>query len=289
MIDKDKSPLVSVVITCYNHVNYIADAVNSVLSQTYKNLELIVVDDGSTDGSSEVLDQLSQQAGFTVIHQKNAGVSAAMNKGLSLCSGEYIATLDSDDMFLADKLQKQVTYLENHKDVAICGGGMLIVDEDGTISAPKRFPPERMLDFEDVFCEKQDIIPSSSALVRREVFDKVGGYSSDVRIQDLYFWLKVTAAGYQISALHDVLIYYRKHESNSSKNYEAVYRDTLVIYSLFEDSPFFQGVVDRFRKSMFVKFSSVNKKMALEVLNKIPCAKWDLKIFKGLGRLLFKF
>ena len=121
------SPLVSVVIPCYNHEDYIEQSVLSVLAQTYQNIQLIVVNDGSTDTSGKVLDHLALKHSFDVIHQDNAGVSAAMNAGLNITRGSYIATLDSDDLFLSDKIAKQVSFLNQNPHIAICGGNMVIL------------------------------------------------------------------------------------------------------------------------------------------------------------------
>jgi len=280
------NPLVSVVITCFNHVNYITDAVESVLSQDYPNIELIVIDDGSTDGSESLLGELAEKHGFKVVHQKNSGVAEATNNGLSLCRGKYVATLDSDDVFFSDKLRKQVLFMEQHPDIAVCGGALLLIDAEGRISSPRRFPEYRELNFEDVLMEKKDIIASSSALIRKDVIDKLGGYNPEYRIQDLYFWLKITAAGYKIAGLRDVLIYYREHGANNHSNYKAVVDCTLRLYKQYEGHELYVAVRDKFLISMFLKVSKKDKKYAVWLLKQIPLKAYSSKMLRGFLRLL---
>ena len=111
----DRQPTVSVVIPVYNGDRYLAEAITSVLDQTYKNFELIVVDDGSTDGSAEIAKSYKQAVLYTF--QPNGGLSKARNTGLALARGKYIAFLDHDDLWLPHKLARQVTYLDSHPDV----------------------------------------------------------------------------------------------------------------------------------------------------------------------------
>ncbi|MGY0217727.1 glycosyltransferase family 2 protein [Endozoicomonadaceae bacterium StTr2] len=283
----ESAPLVSVIIPCYNHEDYIADAVNSVLNQTYSNIELIVINDGSTDQSGHMLDELSRHHPFTVIHQQNAGVSSAMNTGLAHARGTYIATLDSDDIFLPDKLFKQIEFLEKNPHIDICGGNMVIINETGELDLPRRFAPYREFDFEDVLLEKKDIIPASSALIKRHVIDKVGGYNPDVRVQDLYFWLKATYAGFRIAGLNDILIYYRKHQANNHNNYRAVTKDTLNIYQQYKAHPGYNQAKVRLIKGMFVKASKRDKDFAKTLRSEIPFKAYDKRVIKGLLRLLF--
>jgi len=283
------NPLVSVVITCFNHVNYITDAVESVVSQDYSNTELIVIDDGSTDGSEVLLDELAIKHSFQLVHQKNAGVAKATNNGLSLCRGKYVATLDSDDVFFSDKLRKQVLFMEQRPDVAVCGGALLLIDEKGRISSPRRFPDYRELNFEDVLMERKDIIASSSALIRKEVINEVGGYDPEYRIQDLYFWLKITAAGYKIAGLRDLLIYYREHCANNHSNYKAVIDCTLSLYKQYEEHELYETVLNKFLISMFLKMAKKDKAMAYSILLKIKPSRYTMKVFRGILRLANPF
>lgn len=115
-------PLVSVIVPVYNVLPYLREALDSVINQTYKNLEIIVVDDGSTDGSEEVCDEYLSDPRVTVIHQENRGLSGARNTGLDRMTGEYVAFLDSDDAFMPEMIEKMVnTIIRNMADISICG------------------------------------------------------------------------------------------------------------------------------------------------------------------------
>ena len=115
-------PLVSVIIPVYNVVHYLREAIDSVINQTYKNLEIIIIDDGSTDGSSGVCDQYLSDPRITVIHQENRGLSGARNTGLSAITGEYVAFLDSDDAFYPGMIQTMIMEIKkNNADLAVCG------------------------------------------------------------------------------------------------------------------------------------------------------------------------
>jgi glycosyltransferase involved in cell wall biosynthesis len=112
--------LISVIIPTYNRAHLIKRSIDSVLSQTYKNLELIIVDDGSTDNTKEVIDSINDER-LVYIKQKNQGASAARNKGIDIAKGKYIAFNDSDDVWHLDKLEKEITKLkENNADVVFC-------------------------------------------------------------------------------------------------------------------------------------------------------------------------
>ena len=115
-------PLVSVIIPVYNVVNYLREAVDSIINQTYNNLEIILVDDGSIDGSATVCDQYLYDSRVTVVHQENKGLSGARNTGLDIMTGEYVAFLDSDDAFYPEMIQTMITEIkDNEADLVVCG------------------------------------------------------------------------------------------------------------------------------------------------------------------------
>ncbi|WP_461537923.1 glycosyltransferase family 2 protein [Spongorhabdus nitratireducens] len=283
------TPLVSVIVTCYNHDQYIEDAIQSVLGQTYENIELIVVNDGSTDKSEEILNRLSAQHNFKVIHQYNKGLSEATNTGLKEANGKFIALLDSDDIFLPDKISKQVRFMCRNQDIAICGGNMLIINDKKELASPRRFSKFRTLDFDDVFMDKKDIIPASSAMIRKDVTDKIGGFDPSLKlIQDRYFWLKATAAGYKIAGMNDLLIYYRKHDKNIHRNHRAMTENLLHIIEMYPESNHYETVKFKTLKSMFLKTSMRDKSFAIQLIKKIPIKAYDKSVLKGFLRLIFR-
>jgi len=168
------APKVSVIITSYNYARFISEAIQSVLDQTYRDFEVIVVDDGSTDDTPSVLDSFGDS--ITCIYQTNKGKSEALNRGIATSRGRYLAFLDSDDCWLPDSLEARLAAFEADPGVGVVYGRALVVDEAGrplpyTIGAPERYPGEtfRSLLY-GVF------IPFLTFTVRRECFEQAGAY-----------------------------------------------------------------------------------------------------------------
>ena len=126
-------PLVSAIVPCYNHEKFVVQAIDSILKQTYKNIELLVIDDGSKDSSPKLLQQLSEQHQFYFEQQKNSGIHATLNKMISMSRGKYIAILASDDVWCLDRIEKQVAYMEQHLEVGACFGNALSINEQNEI------------------------------------------------------------------------------------------------------------------------------------------------------------
>ena len=135
-------PLVSVIMPVYNGGEYLSDAVASILNQTYKNLELIIVDDGSTDDSLKILRQYKSDERVKVIVLSHRGLTHALNAGLEKTQGEFIARMDADDISLTNRLAIQMNYLKTHPKVIACGGQAIVIDPDGNPIAMKRFPQQ---------------------------------------------------------------------------------------------------------------------------------------------------
>lgn len=127
-----ENPLVSVIVPTYNRAKHIKKAIDSALNQTYRNIEIIIIDDGSTDETKEVLLPCFSDKRIRYFYQKNQGVANARNNGIKNSEGKYIALLDSDDYWpAADKLEKQTEFLEKHQDYLLVGGGEISIDENG--------------------------------------------------------------------------------------------------------------------------------------------------------------
>lgn len=284
-----EQPLVSVIVPSYNHEPFINECLNSIFKQSYNNIELIVLDDGSSDQSYNVIKSLSKQHNFYFDHHQNMGLPATLNKGLRLAHGKYIAIIASDDIMMLDRIEKQVNYLEQYSDIAVCGGNMLAIDNKSQLLTKQRIKPACTLDFDDLFWRDKGGPPAPTAMIRKSVIDKVGGYDPDIAIEDLYMWLKITNHGYKIAVLNDVFAYYRKHGANSHRNYAWLIDNALKIYSAYRDHPKYKHVVNDFQTSMFVKIAEHDKKLALKLLKRITWFDRPMKTLKGITRLLFKW
>ena len=135
---------VSVLVTCYNQEQFIEQALLSVVNQDYENLEIIVVDDGSTDGSKKIIERLAQLTRkiAPVFSERNMKVAGARNLGLTKCTGKYVALLDGDDLMLPEKISKQVAYLNAHKQYAVCTHDMELFNS---------FSGNKISDFSDAY------------------------------------------------------------------------------------------------------------------------------------------
>tara|TARA_R110000765_G_C18962354_1_gene609546 strand:- start:3936 stop:4847 length:912 start_codon:yes stop_codon:yes gene_type:complete len=127
-----KSPLVSVVMPIFNAQNYISKALESILHQTYQNLEIIVINDGSTDSSREILESFNDPR-IKLISRENRGLIATLNEGIALSSGMYIARMDADDICYPARIERQVEYLESHKDIGVLFTGLEYIDAKGSV------------------------------------------------------------------------------------------------------------------------------------------------------------
>ena len=216
-----KNGKVSVIIATYNRKKYFEHAVISVLNQTYPYLEVIVVDDGSTDGTKEFIKSISDNR-IKYIYQKNSGQNAAKNTGLLAALGQYITILDSDDVIHPDKIKKQVAALVNNPEYGFVYCGTLFINNENNIVGKQKLVKHRGWVL-DKLLMKNFIYNGSNALYKKECIEKVGIFDETVqRMTDWDLYLRM-AVHYKFVGLDDYLLYYRVHDENMScgfKKYE---------------------------------------------------------------------
>ena len=282
----DEFPLVNVIVPSYNHARFVEGCVLNILEQTYPNIRLLVVDDGSTDASPEILTELAEKHGFDLRLQSNRGLLPTLNCALGEVSGEYYAPFASDDIMLPDRIALQVAHMRAHPEVAICGGNIIPIDENGyVLDKKRRVRPARRLDFDSLFTGALAGAPAPSFLIRRDVAVEVGGYDEAIRIEDLTMMLKVCRAGYFVDVLEEPMAYYRTHAKNTHSNIRFMLDEVIKIYSLFSEHQDFDRVCLLHRKSMFMKAAKQDKPLAREILKQIPLRDWDMKVLRGIMRL----
>lgn len=286
-MDSNK-PLVTVVIASYNHGPYVADSIKSVLAQTYPYIELLVIDDGSSDDSVERIRALQRVHGFDFRVQENQGLTKTLNDALARARGSLFAPFGSDDIMLPERLELQVNYMEGKSEVGICAGNIELMHGDGSLypeSRQRRDIPFRRLDFDDRFLDRKPFPPAPTLLFRTEVLRGVGGFNPEIRLEDLYIELKITHAGYFIDVLGVPLARYRKHETNTYKNLDFMTSSILKIYGEYANHPRYDDVCARLLNSMFLKCANRDRRKALSFLRQIPLRKWNSKTLRGLLRL----
>lgn len=220
-----ETPLVSVVMPAYNAGPYLEAAIRSVLEQDYPAVELIVVDDGSSDGTPEFAAGFGERV--RVLRQRNAGPAAARNRGMAAARGELVAFLDADDVWLPGKLRAQVDHLRSHPEVGIVYGAFLrwSAGPDGSFGPPP-VPPGADPGVPLVREQSgwiytgllfDNIVHVITAMLRKPVVDRLGGFDESLRTgEDYDFWLRASRQ-FQAAKLNRTLAWYRLHATSTTR------------------------------------------------------------------------
>ncbi len=210
----DHIPRVSVILPTYNRERFIGDAIRSVQQQTFSDFELIVVDDGSTDGTDEVLGGFDDPRLHCIV-QANAGRSHARNVALRMARGCYIAFLDSDDLYLPRKLERQVNFLDTHREFAMVYTSSSCIDGEGRSIGARYGAPVSGHIYQHIALFKPVTVTLPTVMLRREVLDEVGLFDEAMeRFEDTDMWRRI-ARRYLIGALDVATCLVRTHEDNA--------------------------------------------------------------------------
>lgn len=214
MIKHDLQPRVSVVMPVYNAARFLEEAVRSILGQTFSDLELIIIDDGSTDDSLSILKAITDERICVFCNDCNLGVSASLNRGISVARGEYIARMDADDISFPCRIEKQVKFLDAHLEVSVVGVKCCLVDVEGKEVGLWRNDSETVS-----ASEIRGMLPICNCIahpgimMRRKVATAFL-YRTEQDYEDYDLWLRLSAAGHRLEKLDEVLLKYRVHPSS---------------------------------------------------------------------------
>jgi CMP-N-acetylneuraminic acid synthetase len=219
------NPLVTVYVTNFNYANYIEQSIESVLAQTYKNFELIIIDDGSTDNSREIINRYVEKKNIRVIFQENKGLIASNNIAVRAALGKYIMRLDADDYLDDNALLVLVNAIEKSDNLALIFPDYYYVDADGQVTGQ-----ERRHDFQAKVTLLDQPAHGACTLIRRNCLLEVGGYSPEFTCQDGWdLWLKLTE-NYSVGNVNLPLFYYRRHDTNLTNDTDRLLDTRAEIY-----------------------------------------------------------
>lgn len=215
-----RSSSVSVIVPTFNGQRFLLPAVESVVRQTYQEWEIIIVDDGSTDGSEEFVRRCSQlDSRIRCLRKSNGGLSSARNFGIDAAIGDYVAFLDDDDFWHESKLRKHVEHLDENPEVGVSYSGTRFVNVEGLPLRHFRVPKCRELDDFYIYC-RNPITNGSNGVFRREVFSSTRFDESLPRNQDVDCWLRIAFGdGWKLEGIPDLLTFYRVNPSGISTDY----------------------------------------------------------------------
>lgn len=209
------NPLLSVIIASYNHGYYIAESLKSIECQSFQDFEIIVVDDGSTDNTIDIIRIAQTRA--QIYTQSNQGVVAARNRGLSLARGKYICFIDSDDIILPDRFLKQVTFLENNPTIGMLYSDALAIDTEGNhLGKFSDIYPVVPGNIAEMLVMHYCFVPIMTVMVRRHVLDQLGAFEEPGHLSDYMKWIEV-AECFNVHYDPEPLGCWRRHAVNTSK------------------------------------------------------------------------
>lgn len=247
------TPLVTIAIPCYNHAVFVQDSIRSVINQTYKNIELIIIDDGSTDQSvnkiKEMLFECEQRfTRFEFRDRPNKGLCNTLNEALEWAQGDYFCVIASDDQMLPEKTSLQISSFKSDT-VGVFGGVNIINNKNQILSSRVREYSET--GFEDILLNKHDL-PASSQMFKTDILRQVGGYNPNVKVEDWDLLLRMSKLNKKMVYIPQLLINYRKHDSNISSDNTFMYTEMIKILDQYVDEPKYAQALYIVKKRLLV-------------------------------------
>ncbi|RLD62356.1 MAG: glycosyltransferase family 2 protein [Bacteroidetes bacterium] len=205
---------VSIIMAAYNAEKYITQSIESLINQTYTDFELILIDDGSTDETKNIINHFSDNDDriIPVFNEKNLGLTKNLNKGIALSNGEFIARMDADDISYLTRLEKQVEFLKNNPGIDLVGTASIDIDKNG-MELNKRIVPETHQQIVNLL-PKANPISHPTVMFRKKSFSKVNFYNVEYKTtQDYELWFRAIGAGLKFYNLQEILLQYRMDDT----------------------------------------------------------------------------
>jgi len=295
MYSSSAGPLVSVCIPVFNHSDFVAECIESVIAQSYPNIELIIIDDGSTDSSYAIVEHYidackSRFRRFKVISRPNIGVSETLNEGLRWAEGKYFCGLASDDVIFPNKTSVLVDYLESSPEIVAAFGSVYLIDENSKKIGQRT--ASATYNFKDIFLLRAEL-PAPAALIRSNELNGVGGFDKNTKVEDWDMWLKLSIGRHTaIAVVSDVLAGYRVHSSNTWKQLDAMHAAKVKIIEQYSEHEYYAQARAVVECARFRDLSITRKKESLKVffnIAKNPQVYKELRFYQGLCYLFFRW
>lgn len=290
---KMNNPLISVVVPSYNHSSYIEECLRSLIDQTYDRIELIVIDDGSTDDS--VLKVLDLEADcsnrfdrYEFRYRDNLGLCKTINEGIEWCRGNFLVILASDDVLLPQRFSKQISTFSEKKmnEPSLVGiySGVEMINEEGD-SLKVKYGSGRFSGFKEVLY-RNEFLPTPTLMLLKSPVLSVGGFNPDFKIEDFYLRLKLTEQGGKFYTMREPLVKYRQHSENLSKKTEVIWTGIQDILKEYKGKEYYSKALARSMMVQAHDYQNANKflglKFYLRTLMKYPLIFFSLSSFKFL-------
>lgn len=286
--------LVTVCIPVYNHDKYVAETIKSIINQTYQNIELYIVNDGSSDNSHKEVSKLYEECKkrfvfFEYINRENKGLIPTLNEVLVKCSGKYFMAIASDDIAINDRVEKQVNCLEEDTECSLCFGRAIGIDENSQITDKykNKFKNYKSLyTFEDLIMS--NVIMATTVMLRTSTLKEVGGYDERFKIEDWPLWLKMSKKS-PVKYIDEDLVYYRDHATNTNKNSILMLKEQEYVLMDWKGDPVFKKAMSKYNLYTFSTLVKLKQKeLAKEYLLFASKSSWyKPKFLKALTRYFF--
>ncbi len=257
-------PKVTVIMPVYNAEKYVEEAINSVLNQTFKGFELIIVNDCSTDNSKEVIEKTIANDNRVILIdlKENKGKAHALNRALEVAKGKFICFLDADDIYFSDKLEQQIKFMEENPDIdMIYGGAKYFADENIKLEreqtpildtsdnnlfenlkkAGEKTVEELNSKHHGILSDGEAIIAACSVMIRKKVFDKCKFDETMRNIEDYDIWYRIIGHGFKLQSINKNFYYYRVHENQKSKDPTKKQKAKNIIFNRIVSGEYFKN------------------------------------------------
>lgn len=277
------NPLVSIIVPSYNHQNYVSQTIESIVTQTYENIELIVIDDGSKDNSVSILNNLQKLYNFKLICRENKGLCETLNEAISISNGKYIALCASDDIYIAHKIKTQVDFMEKNSHFALCYSNVISFNNQGEKKYKKNNKCKSGYIFYDLL--KTNFVPAVTQMYRKDIFDVIGYFDKNLWIEDWDMLLRISNK-YQIGFIDDYLAMYRNHDTNSSglKYSDKMYKNEKIILEKWSEVKDYDKFLPLWSIKWFCNLQEFDRVESKKYLKSALKKFYIKKVFKALTK-----